>query len=280
MKIAVASGKGGTGKTLVSTCLFRVLGSGNSVLIDADVEEPNAGLVLKPLVVEETNVYRQVPDIDVEKCTFCGVCAQICMFNALIVMPHKVLVFNELCHSCGACSYLCPQDAINEKKHRIGTMEKAQLPGYGTVLTGRITVGEAQSPPLINAVKNNQDEAELTIIDCPPGTACSMIEAIRYSDYCLLVTEPTPFGMHDLQLSLEALHLLDIPGGLVINRWQGEEGELNKMSEKTGIPILGRIPFSTDLAKAYMQGQDPLKAMPALPAILTNIWGKIQEALT
>jgi len=280
MQIAVASGKGGTGKTLLSTGLMKVLAEYNPVLIDADVEEPNAGLVLIQQTIETTNVNRPVPEIDLQKCTLCEKCAEICKFNALVVMADKVLVFNELCHSCGACAYLCPRAAIKEKEHPIGIIEEAKLPEYGTLLTGRLTVGEAQSPPLINATKNKKKEAELRIIDCPPGTTCAMIEAIKDSDYCLLVTEPTPFGLHDLELSLEAVGLLGIPAGLVINRWQGEEQKLVALSKRTGVPILARIPFSPELARAYMQGQDPLEAMPYLRSILTEIFSQIKGALS
>ena len=280
MQIAVASGKGGTGKTLVSTCLLRVLGDNNSVLIDTDVEEPNAGLVLMQPAQKTTSVSRLVPEIDLDSCNLCGKCAQICNFNALVVLSDKVLVFNELCHSCGACAYLCPLGAIKEKKHPIGVIEEAQLPGYGTLLTGRLNVGEAQSPPLIKATKSQKVTSALRIVDCPPGTTCAMIESLRDSNYCLLVTEPTPFGLHDLELSLEAIEMLGIPGGLVINRWQGEDSDLIALSDKTGVPILGRIPFSPELAQAYMQGKDPLEAMPSLRGILTDIFSQIKGALS
>lgn len=280
MQIAVASGKGGTGKTLLSTCLMKVLAYYKPVLIDADVEEPNAGLVLKQQIAATTVVNRLVPEINPQLCNLCGKCAEICVFNALVVLTDKVLIFNELCHSCGACAYLCPQTAIKDTAHPIGVIDEAQLPGYGTIITGRLSVGEAQSPPLIKASKHKKNTAQLRIIDCPPGTTCAMIESIRDSDYCLLVTEPTPFGLHDLELSLEAVGMLGIPGGLVINRWQGEEQELESLSIRTGFPILTRIPFSPKLAQAYMQGRDPLEAMPALRDILTDMMRQIKEVLS
>lgn len=280
MQIAVASGKGGTGKTILSTCLIKVLADNNALLIDADVEEPNAALVFMPPVLETRVVNRLVPEIDPEYCTLCGICATICKFNALVVLADKVLVFNELCHSCGACAYLCPQAAISEIQHPIGVTEYAQLPGCGTLLTGRLTIGEAQSTPLIKAVKANKSETKIRIVDCPPGTTCAMIESIRDSDYCLLVTEPTPFGMHDLELSLEAARLLGIPGGLVINRWQGDDQGLADLANRTGFPILARIPFSSELAQAYMQGLEPLEAMPSLRGILTDVLSQIREALS
>jgi len=278
MQIAIASGKGGTGKTLVSTCMTKILSDRNAVLIDTDVEEPNAALAFMQPVSAIKEVYRLVPHISPEYCTYCGLCAKICNFSALVVLESKVLVFNELCHSCGACSFMCLYAAISEVNHPIGVIEETQLPEYGTLLTGRLKIGEAQSPPLIKAAKDLKSSAYIRFVDCPPGTTCSMIEAIRGSDYCLLVTEPTPFGTHDLELSLEAVKMLDIPGGLIINRWQGDDRDLVDLSARSGFPILARIPFNTELAKSYMQGQDPLQAMPALRDILTDVFHKIREA--
>lgn len=280
MQIAVASGKGGTGKTLLSTCLMKVLADDEAVLIDADVEEPNAALAFMQPVVETAVVHRLVPEIDPESCTVCGLCAAICHFNALVVLSDKVLVFKELCHSCGTCSYLCPHAVINEKEHRIGIIEETSLPGCGTLISGRLDVGEAQSPPLIKASKNKRAGAAMRIVDCPPGTTCAMIESIRDSDYCLLVTEPTPFGMHDLELSLEAVRLLGIPAGLVINRWQGDDQGLEVLADRSGLPLLARIPFSSELARAYMQGRDPLQAVPSLHNILTDIIRQIKEGVS
>lgn len=279
MQIAVASGKGGTGKTLLSTSLMKVWTDENVVLIDADVEEPNAGLVFNQSPIATSVVNRLVPCIDPEYCTLCGECAAICNFNALVVMPDKVLVFNELCHSCGACATLCPHAAIRELEYPIGLIEESSLPGYGTLFTGRLKIGEAQSPPLIKACKEKASSAETRIVDCPPGTTCAMIEAIRDSDYCLLVTEPTPLGRHDLELSLEALKLLGIPGGLVINRWQGDDQDLEYLSNRTGFPILARIPFSTELARSYMRGADALEAMPDLRSILADMISQVKEAI-
>lgn len=279
MQIAVASGKGGTGKTLLSTCLIKVLADENTILIDADVEEPNAALSFMQPVLETQAVHRLVPQINPDLCTLCGECSTICNFNALVVLPDRVMVFKELCHSCGACTHLCPQAAISEKKHPIGVIEKTPLANYGTLLTGRLNIGEAQSPPLIKATKEQGSASEQRIVDCPPGTTCAMIEAIRDSDYCLLVTEPTPFGMHDLELSLEAVKMLGIPGGLVVNRWQGDDQTLVDLSHKTGLPILARIPFSSELARAYMRGLDPLRAMPSLNSILTDVFNQIKETL-
>ncbi len=280
MQIAVASGKGGTGKTLLATCLIKAWSDDKAALIDADVEEPNAALAFMQPVLETSVINRMIPEIDPESCVQCGMCAVICRFNALVVLENNVLVFSELCHSCGACSTLCQYAAIREKEHPIGVIEETGLPAYGTLITGRLNVGEAQSPPLIRETKNRKSDASMRIVDCPPGTTCAMIEAIRGSDYCLLVTEPTPLGMHDLELSLEAVKMLGIPGGIIINRWQGNDQELGDLSDRTGFPILARIPFSPELARTYMQGLDPLQAMPSLQSTLIGIIYQIKKAVS
>lgn len=279
MRIAVASGKGGTGKTLVATCIARVLADFSPVLLDADVEEPNAGLVLPHKIERTVPVSRPVPAVNLASCTFCGECAEICNFNALAVLPDKVMVFNELCHSCGACAYLCPEHAIKETEHHIGVLEKASLLSGGTMVTGRLVVGEPQSPPLIKKVKEAAgNTASYVIVDCPPGTTCPMIEAIQDSDFCLLIVENTPFGLHDLALSLEACRILEIPCGLVINRWYGgDDREVKAIAEENGIPILGRIPFSTELARCYAKGDNPLEVMPEIGDILENVIKQVEE---
>jgi len=280
MQIAVASGKGGTGKTLLATCLTKVLTDQNLVLVDADVEEPNAAQAFSLPVRNSTTIYRNIPEIDYEKCTLCGICAEVCQYNALVTLPNQVLVFNELCHSCGACGFFCPLAAIGETQYPVGVIEETRLLEKATLITGRLKVGEAQSPPVIKATKRFREEADLRIIDCPPGTTCTMIEAVKGSDYCLLVTEPTPLGLHDLELSLEALNMLGIPGGLVLNRWYGgEDKELAELSAKSGFPILARIPFSYELAQAYMQGREPLQALPALQEIVADMYRQVKEAL-
>ncbi|MEA1961515.1 MAG: ATP-binding protein [Bacillota bacterium] len=267
----MASGKGGTGKTLLSSCLARMLDTDELIIMDTDVEEPNTHLVLPHHLIETRPVTRAIPSVNMDLCTLCGKCAEVCNFNAIVVLPEKVLVFSELCHSCGACSYLCPEKAIVEEGQYTGDIEYAELPGKGRLITGCLAVGEAMSPPLIKAVKEEAKHEKYTIVDCPPGTTCPMVEAIQGSDYCLMVTEPTPFGVHDLELSLEAAKMLGITCGLVINRWQGDDKEIQRLAEKNEIPILGRIPFSMELAKAYARGDNPLEALPELKDTLLKI---------
>jgi MinD superfamily P-loop ATPase len=278
MEIAVASGKGGTGKTLVATCLTRILAEHNPVLIDADVEEPNAGLVIPHQLRRTFPVYRPVPEVDMNNCTLCGKCAELCRFNALVVLPAEVMVFTELCHSCGLCSYVCPEDAINEKDHKIGVIEESVLPGGGQLVTGRLLVGEVQSPPLIKVARETGgQDAQYRLVDCPPGTTCPAIESIRDSDFCILVTEPTLFGAHDLELSLEATRMLGLGTGIIINRWQEDDGEVGKIARDQDIPILERIPYSMELAKSYARGENPLEALPELRGILEKVIEQVKE---
>lgn len=276
MRIAIASGKGGTGKTLLTSCLARVLASDQPVVVDADVEEPNAGLMLSHQVENTITATRAVPVIDNDACSNCGLCAQICNFNALVVMPAQVLVFNELCHFCGACIYFCPQHAIGETVYPIGAIEESVLLTGGRLLTGTLKVGEAQSTPLIHTIKEQVENEAMVLVDCPPGTTCPMIEAIRGSDFCLLVTEPTPFGAHDLKLSLQACRILGIPCGLVINRWRGNDGDIAAIAEEEKVAIMARIPFSHELAGAYARGENPLEAFPPLQDVVSELASTIR----
>ncbi len=278
MEIAVASGKGGTGKTLVATCLARILAEYNPILIDADVEEPNAGLVIPHRVIDTKPAFRPVPEVDMKSCTLCGKCAELCRFNALVVLPSEVMVFTELCHSCGLCAYICPENAINEVNHKIGVVEESDLLSGGQLITGRLLVGEVQSPPLIKAARaTRRQDSEYRLVDCPPGTTCPAIESIRDSDFCLLVTEPSLFGAHDLELSIAATKLLDIRTGIIINRWQGDDCDVGIIAREQDIPILERIPYSLELAKSYAKGENPLTVMPELQVILENVIKSVKE---
>jgi len=259
MIISVASGKGGTGKTIISTSL--ALSLGEVQFLDCDVEEPNGHIFLKPQINERISVGIPVPEVDESKCNFCGKCAQICEFNAIVVIKKKVLFFPELCHGCGGCSYICPENAIKEVDREIGVIEKGRS-GNIDFSHGILNVGEPMAPPLIKQVKglitNNKD----VIIDASPGTSCPVVETVKGSDFCLLVTEPTPFGLNDLILAVEMLKKLVIPCGVVINCADIGDDEVNKYCENENIPILMTIPWDRKIAEAYSRGTPLIEALP------------------
>lgn len=276
MRIAVAGGKGGTGKTLLATCMAEWLAGTNPVLVDVDVEEPNAALFIAHSMEKVKPVYRKTPWIDLERCDFCGKCADICEFNALVIVEGEVLLFPELCHSCQACHHLCPQKAISLRDYWVGQTEAARIEKGGRLVTGRLKVGEARSLPVIAAAKEQGRGGEWEIIDCPPGTSCPVMEALQGCDGCLLVTEATPFGVHDLSLALEGVRMLHLPVGLVINRWQGDDSGLDNLASKWQIPILARIPYDADLASHYARGLNPLSAFPWLEQMIKDIFEHIR----
>ena len=259
MIISVASGKGGTGKTIISTSL--ALSLGEVQFLDCDVEEPNGYIFIKPQINERISVGIPVPEVDESKCNFCGKCAQICEFNAIVVIKKKVLFFPELCHGCGGCSYICPENAIKEVEREIGVIEKGRS-GNIDFSHGILNVGEPMAPPLIKQVKglitNNKD----VIIDASPGTSCPVVETVKGSDFCLLVTEPTPFGLNDLILAVEMLKKLVIPCGVVINCADIGDDEVNKYCENENIPILMTIPWDRKIAEAYSRGTPLIEALP------------------
>jgi len=218
MIISIASGKGGTGKTLVATSLALSLKDKHKVqLLDCDVEEPNDHIFLKPVITRSEAVCIQTPKVDEEKCTYCGKCAEVCAYNAIAVFPGHVLVFPELCHGCGACSYLCPEKAVSEEGREIGVVEQGHAEGM-EFAQGKLNVGEAMATPVIRKVKEQINHDGITIIDASPGTSCPVVEATKDSDFCLLVTEPTPFGLNDLVLAVEMVRELNIPLAVVLNR--------------------------------------------------------------
>ncbi len=259
MIISIASGKGGTGKTTVAINL--ALSIGDCQFLDCDVEEPNAHIFLKPQITESRPVGIPVPQVDLEKCTYCGKCAEVCQFHAIAVIKENVLTFPELCHGCGACSLLCPEDAITEVDRKIGVLEVGQSDGI-RFIHGILEISEAMSPPLIRAVKDAANNDSITIIDVPPGTSCPVIEAVRGSDFCLLVTEPTPFGLNDLILAVEMLRMLEIPFGVAINRSDVGDDEVDNYCNSEDIPILMKIPMDRELAVAYSGGIPLVVAKP------------------
>lgn len=260
--ISVASGKGGTGKTLVATSLALSLRGKDEVqLLDCDVEEPNAHIFIKPVFSRREPVFIPIPKIDEEKCTYCGKCAEVCAYNAVAVFKNKVLVFPELCHGCGTCSYLCPEDAISEKGKEIGVVEIGSAEGIDFA-HGRLNVGEAMAPPVIRKVKDYIDGKRTTIVDVSPGTSCPVVEAVKGSDFCLLVTEPTPFGLNDLVLAVDMVRKLGIPCGVVINRAGIGDRKVEEYCFRESIPILLTIPLDIKIAHLYSRGIPLVEDIP------------------
>ncbi len=253
MIISVASGKGGTGKTTVATNLALSIGEGVQ-LLDCDVEEPNAHLFIRPKFERTEIITTPVPVVDEKKCDHCGKCGEICQFKAIVVIGETVLSFSELCHSCGGCTAVCPTDAIMETGRELGIIRKGFYNGLELVY-GRLRVGEAMSPPLIKKVRTFARPGKFTIIDAPPGTSCPVIASIKDTNFVLLVTEPTPFGLNDLKLAVGAVKLLGIPCGLVINRSDMGDETVEAYAKREDVPILMQIPFDRRIAEAYSKGE-------------------------
>jgi len=256
MHIAVASGKGGTGKTTVATNLAVVLSeTGHRVTYaDCDVEEPNGHLFLTLEPESRTEVSVMVPVVSAAGCSLCGICAEVCEFNALAVLGTKVLPFPSLCHSCGACITLCPEGALDEGTRPIGFIRTGESRGLSFV-GGSLSVGEAQAPPMIRAIKRRLPGDRIVVIDAPPGTSCPVVEAVRDTDYVILVTEPTPFGLNDLRLAVGMLRELERPFGVVINRSDIGDSLVWEYCERENIRILLELPFERRIAEAYAAGR-------------------------
>ena len=274
MVLSVASGKGGTGKTTIATSL--ALSRGEGLFLDCDVEEPNAHIFLKPHINERMSVGIPVPEVDESKCDFCGKCAEVCEFNVIVVIKKKVLFFPELCHGCGSCSYICPEKAIKEVARAIGVIEKGKSGKIGFI-HGILNVGEPMAPPLIRQVKRHINNSTNAIIDASPGTSCPVVEAVNGSDFCLLVTEPTPFGLHDLRLAVEMLRKLAIPCGVVINCADIGDEEVGRYCESEDIPILMTIPWDRRIAEAYSRGIPLIDALPEFQDRFSHLYGAIER---
>jgi len=261
MIISVASGKGGTGKTMIATNLAAVLGS-DAQYLDCDVEEPNGHIFLKPEFIKDYDVTVKVPKVDPAKCNYCGECQDVCAFNAMLVLKDKkVLVFPELCHSCGACSLLCPTGAIEEEPRVIGKVE-CGVSGEVGFVHGRLNVGEPMAPPVIKEVMRNIDSDKVAVVDSAPGTSCPVVETVKDTDYCVLVTEPTPFGLNDLELAVEMLAKLKVPCGVVINRCDIGDDRVERFCSDRDIRVLMRIPHDMEIARVYSRGELIVNAMP------------------
>ena len=278
MVIAVASGKGGTGKTTVATNLAAALArEGPRVqLLDCDVEEPNCHIFVKPEIHRSETVGLPVPNVDTEKCTGCGECGKMCQYSAIVCIKRKVLTFAELCHGCGGCSLVCPEGAIAEQVREVGVVEIGQSSGFAFV-QGRLHVKEAMSPPLIRAVKGHLASDGVAIIDAPPGTSCPVIVAVKGSDFVALVTEPTPFGLNDLRLAVETVRELAIPFGVVINRVDVGDDRVVRYCEEEGIQILAEIPDDRRVAEEYSRGRLIVDALPDYVARFLTMFDRMGD---
>jgi len=262
MIISVASGKGGTGKTLVATSLALALGDRGPVqFLDCDVEGPNAHLLLHPELAPGEPVSIPTPVVDETACTYCGLCADVCAYHAIAVGKRNVMVFPELCHGCGACAYLCPHKAITEQEREVGLVQTGAA-GDVQFIGGELNVGEALAPPVVRAVKARALRQGIVIVDAPPGTSCPMVETVRGSDFCLLVTEPTPFGLNDLSLAADVVSILGIPSGVVINRDGEGADQIEEFCRQKGMPVLLRIPLDRRIAESYCRGETLVQSMP------------------
>ncbi len=279
-RIAVASGKGGTGKTTIATNLaFSLVSRTQRVLyVDCDVEEPNGHIFLKPTITSTERVGVPIPEVDVEFCTACGKCSEACQFSAIVCIKDSVLTFPELCHGCGACMLACPENAIREVSREIGFIEQGSSNGIG-FMHGTMKIGEAMSAPLIRAVKQTLPVDSVAILDAPPGTSCPVIEAVKDTDFVVLVTEPTPFGLNDLRLAVEMVRALDIEHGVVINRCDVGDDEVRSYCLRENVPLLSEIPDDRRIAEAYSRGYMAIEAVPELEQKFLELWKQIQRRM-
>jgi MinD superfamily P-loop ATPase len=279
MIVSVASGKGGTGKTLVATSLAISLRDREKVqLLDCDVEEPDAHIFLEPVIAGSEAVSIPVPEVDEKKCTYCARCAEVCAYHAIAVFARHVLVFPDLCHGCGACSYLCPEKAIKEVGSEIGVVEWGQADGM-EFAHGKLNVGRAMPAPVIRRVKAKANRDNIVVIDAPPGTSCPVLESIKDSDFCLLVTEPTPFGLNDLFLAVETVKELEVPCGVVINRAGVGDTKVEEYCLREGIPVLLTIPLDTEIARLNSRGITLVEGMPQWRESFIGLYSRIREIM-
>jgi len=286
MMIAIASGKGGTGKTTVATGLAVSLAadrkqdlpaSSPPLFLDCDVEAPNAHLFLKPVFEERQEVGILIPQVDEARCTHCGKCAEVCQYHAIAVLGKKTLVFPQLCHGCGSCTLMCPEEAITETLDVMGLLERGPTPSGVDFARGVLNIGEPMAVPVIRQLKrwaipeSDQD----VIVDASPGTSCPVVEAVRGADFLLLVTEPTPFGLHDLRLTVEVARELNIPAGVVINRDGIGDLGVEEFCNVKGLPILLRIPFDRSIAEGIAQGKTLVEIYPDAISLFQQLFSWI-----
>jgi len=280
MKIAIASGKGGTGKTTIATNLAHSIARmGKPVqYLDCDVEEPNGHIFLKPDIEKTQNVTIGVPEVDMDKCNGCGKCGELCQYSAIICLKGKVLVFDQLCHSCGGCMLVCPTGAIKEKQKEIGFADIGTANGvkFGQ---GRLKIGDIHTPSLIKHVKQEAVNEGVVIVDAPPGTSCPVVEAVRGADFILLVTEPTPFGLNDLELAVGMVRELKIPFAVVINRSEPDEQIINQYCQDENIDIIFEVPDDRRIAEAYSVGKMIVDVLPDYKKDFAGLYESVSKRL-
>ena len=278
-RIAIASGKGGTGKTTVATNLVVQAARGGHRVVygDCDVEEPNGHIFLRPEIRTSEPFSLEIPSIIEERCTGCGRCGEVCVYSAIVAINKKVLTFPELCHSCGGCWLACPEDAIEQGAREIGVVETGAAIGEVDFVQGRLRIGEAMAPPLIRAVKQRAPEAAFQVFDAPPGTSCPVIQTVRDADYVLLVTEPTPFGLHDLRLAVDMLRELGKRFGVVINRSDVGDDGVSRYCAEEEIEILGEIPDDRRVAESYARGEIAVRVLPRYGELFQGLLEKVLD---
>ncbi len=279
MKIAVLSGKGGTGKTLVSVNLAAV--AQESIYIDCDVEEPNGHLFFKPEDIESEKILIKIPFVDNKRCNGCRKCVDFCKFNALAYINNNLIVFDEVCHSCGGCVLLCPEKALSEKEKIIGEVQRGVSENV-TVITGILNTGEASGIPIIKKLlKDIPENHGVSLIDCPPGSACIVMESIKDADYCIFVAEPTLFGVHNLNMVYELTTLFDKPYGVVLNKCLDGENPAEEFCLEKGIKILGKIPYDKELgtlnSNALISVRESSKYRDMFSALLQIVTKEVQH---
>jgi MinD superfamily P-loop ATPase len=275
VKLAIASGKGGTGKTTVAVNLARVIGPVQ--VLDCDVEDPDAALFLHPEISSVAPVTVNVPRVLPQRCTYCRACARFCEYHAIVVLADQWLITPELCKDCGGCYLACPEEALVPESRGIGVLERGASGTELNLVTGRMNPGEVMATPLIRRVKNEARGGGTVLIDCPPGSACSMVHAVEGADGCLMVTEPTPFGLHDLQQAVAVVKQMDIPIAVVINRSDLGQADVEGYCQQAGVPVLMKIPYDLELARAYADGRDAVSLGEAWRVRFESLWQGVQD---
>lgn len=283
MQITVASGKGGTGKTTVATSLALSLAANTADLpplfLDCDVEAPDAHLFLKPTFENRKDVSLLIPSIDESKCTSCGKCEAVCEYHAIAVLGKKVMVFPQLCHGCGSCTLVCPTKAIQEVPDVMGVLESGSTPSGINFAHGILNVGEPMAVPVIRQLKKWRipQPGQVVIVDAPPGTSCPVVESVRHADFLLLVTEPTPFGLHDLKLAAQVANELKIPVGIIINRDGIGNAAVEDFCTVEGLPVLMRIPYDRTIAEGTAQGKTLIDIYPGYRPLFQQLLAKMSR---